>query len=66
MFGVTKQEKQQLEEMYLNKQVHVIINDPYSYTDAVGTVQKVDDAGQLHGSWGGLAANPGEDTIELM
>ena len=60
------EQKRILEETYLNKKVHVIINDPYSYTDAEGTVQHVDDMGQLHGTWGGLAANPEEDTIEIL
>lgn len=57
--------KRELEELYLNKQVHVIINDPYSPVDRWGKVTHVDDAGQLHGTWGGLAAIPGVDYISL-
>ena len=51
---------------YLNKKVHVVINDPYHSIDADGIVTYVDDAGQLHGTWGGLAAIPGEDSITII
>lgn len=57
--------KQELEKTYLGKRVHVIINDPYHLVDAWGEVNHVDDAGQLHGTWGGLAAIPGVDYISL-
>lgn len=57
--------KQELEKTYLGKEVHVIINDPYHPIDAWGKVTLVDDAGQLHGTWGGLAAIPGVDYISL-
>ena len=57
--------KQDLEKLYIGKRVHVIINDPYHPIDTWGTVERVDDAGQLHGTWGGLAAIPGVDYIGL-
>ena len=57
--------REELIKMYLGKRVHVIINDPYSPVDRWGTVLKVDSAGQLHGTWGGLAAIPGVDYIGL-
>lgn len=66
MYILSREEVQSLRERYEGKQVHVIINDPYRFVDEIGTVTKVDDAGQLHGTWGGLAAIPGEDVIQLV
>lgn len=66
MYILSREEVQNLREKYEGKQVHVIINDPYRFVDEIGTVTKVDDAGQLHGTWGGLAAVPGEDVIQLV
>lgn len=66
MYILSKEEVQNLRERYEGKQVHVIINDPYRFVDEIGTVTRVDDAGQLHGTWGGLAAVPGEDVIQLV
>ena len=56
---------QNLRAAYVGKTVHVIIHDPYHPIDAWGTVTAVDDMGQLHGTWGGLAAIPGEDYVSL-
>ena len=61
-----QEQKLELENKYLGKKVHVIIDDPYHSIDAIGIVDSVDDIGQLHGTWGGLAAVPGKDTIELL
>lgn len=36
------------------------------YTGREGVVRSIDDAGQLHGDWGGLAVIPGEDRFELI
>lgn len=36
------------------------------YTGRTGIVQHIDDAGQLHGSWGGLAIIPDEDSFEII
>ncbi len=60
-----KDNVKELKQRYVGKKVHVIINDPYRYVDAWGIVEHVDDAGQLHGTWGGLAAIPGVDYISL-
>ena len=35
------------------------------YTGKEGVITSIDDMGQLHGTWGGLAAIPGEDYISL-
>lgn len=46
------------------------MSDPYipqgSYNGKEGVVQSIDDAGQLHGTWGGLALIPGEDRFEII
>lgn len=34
------------------------------YTDKEGVIDFIDDIGQLHGTWGGLAVNPDVDRIE--
>ena len=36
------------------------------YSGAEGVVRSIDSAGQLHGSWGGLAVIPGEDSFEII
>lgn len=36
------------------------------YTDREGTVTHIDDAGQLHGTWGGCAIIPGTDSYEVL
>lgn len=66
MYFPSKEERERVRAKYLGKKVHVIINDPYRYIDADGIVERVDDAGQLHGTWGGLAAIPGEDSIRII
>lgn len=36
------------------------------YTGKVGTVTHIDDAGQIHGTWGGCALIPGVDEYIVM
>ena len=36
------------------------------YNGREGKVEKIDDSGQLHGTWGGLAVIPGEDKFEVI
>lgn len=36
------------------------------YSGKEGTVCYIDDLGQLHGSWGGLAVIPNEDKFEVI
>lgn len=36
------------------------------YTDKVGTITLIDDAGQLHGTWGGCALIPFVDEFEVL
>ena len=36
------------------------------YCGKVGTIESIDDIGQLHGDWGGLAVNTDCDEIEVI
>ena len=36
------------------------------YSGRTGIVTSIDDAGQLHGTWGGLAVIPGTDWFEVI
>ena len=44
------------------------LDDPYDHTYAgrEGVVEHIDDSGQLHGTWGGLAVVPGEDGFTVI
>lgn len=36
------------------------------YSGREGTITHIDDLGQLHGTWGGLAIIPDEDEFEVL
>lgn len=36
------------------------------YTGKEGIIEFIDSAGQLHGTWGGLAVIPGVDQFEVI
>lgn len=46
----------------------VQLDDPYdsTYPGKTGFVEFIDDIGQLHGTWGGLAIIPEVDQIEII
>ena len=44
----------------------IIMQDEHQYTGKEGPVEYIDDAGQIHGTWGGCALIPGEDAWELL
>ena len=44
----------------------IIMQGEQQYTGKEGTVEYIDDAGQIHGTWGGCALIPGEDVWELI
>lgn len=48
-------------------QIHIIhmAGEP-EYRDKVGTVTHIDDIGQLHGTWGGLAIDTESDEFEIL
>ena len=67
MFGFSREDKKNYEEKYLNKTVRINYMDGEpQYTGRTGVVRSVDDAGQLHGTWGGLAVDPKVDSISLV
>lgn len=42
----------------------VFVNERYNGKE--GVVEHIDDLGQLHGTWGGVAIIPEEDKIEII
>ena len=42
-----------------------MIEEP-QYTGKVGMIQYIDDIGQLHGTWGGLAIQPEKDIVRKI
>ena len=44
------------------------LNDPYDHTypGREGVVTLIDDMGQFHGTWGGLAVIPEEDSFTVI
>lgn len=36
------------------------------YTGRTGVIKSIDDLGQLHGTWGGLAIVPGTDRYTVL
>ena len=59
--------KKELEQKYLGKTIMIIsmMGEPH-YSNRTGVVRLVDDAGQLHGSWGGLAIQVENDKFVVM
>jgi hypothetical protein len=59
--------KKQLEERYLGKTIVIVsmLGEP-NYTGKTGTVKSVDDSGQLHGTWGGLAIQIENDKFAVI
>lgn len=37
-----------------------------NYSGKVGVIERIDDAGHLHGTWGSLAILPNEDSITVL
>jgi len=47
--------------------IHIVAMDGEpQYTGREGTIKSIDDIGQLHGDWGGLAIDPKIDTVRLI
>lgn len=61
-------DKQQLENTYLNKTIRIkcLSGEDDHYAGKEGKVISIDDMGQLHGTWGGLAVIPEVDDFEII
>jgi hypothetical protein len=59
--------KKVLEEKYLGRTVIIVSmsGEPH-YNNRSGKVVSVDDSGQLHGTWGGLALQPENDKFVII
>lgn len=57
--------KELIETVYLNQEVHVIIQEGNQLFDGWGIVTFVDNSGRLHGTWGDLPATIGVDYIGM-
>ena len=56
-----------LRQTYVGKTVKIInMKGEPQYSGKTGVVKSVDDIGQLHGSWGGCAIQPENDTFEII
>lgn len=44
----------------------ISMKDEPQYKDKEGVVTHIDDAGQIHGTWGGCALIPGVDEFEKV
>lgn len=57
-------------EVKVGDKIRIIrLDDPYTvetYNGREGIVRHIDDMGQLHGTWGGLAVIPEEDEFEVL
>lgn len=42
------------------------MNGEPQYTGKTGQIEFIDDAGQIHGTWGGCAIIPEEDEFEVL
>lgn len=58
---------EELRQTYIGKTVKIInMKGEPQYSGKIGVVKSVDDIGQLHGSWGGCAIQPENDTFEII
>ncbi len=62
--------KEKIEEMrrtLIGKTLRIVNmeGEPH-YTGRTGVVKSIDDAGQIHGSWGGCAIIPETDSYEIV
>ena len=44
----------------------ISMNGEPRYSGKEGVIKHIDDMGQLHGTWGGLAVIPGEDSFTVI
>ena len=54
-------------EVKVGDKIKIIhMKDEPGYDGTIGVVDLIDDAGQLHGTWGGLAVIPDLDEFEII
>ena len=54
-------------EIKLGDKIRIIeMKGEPEYTGKLGEITVIDSIGQLHGTWGGLAIIPEEDTFEVI
>lgn len=60
-------DKQFIINKYLGRMIKIIDmkGEPH-YNGRLGMVRNVDDIGQLHGTWGGLAVDLSVDKVEVL
>ena len=52
------------DKMKVGDKIRIIsMNGEPVYSGMTGTITSIDSMGQLHGTWGGLAVIPGEDSF---
>lgn len=58
--------EKKMSERLIGKKIRIdwMSGEP-QYCGKVGIVESVDDAGQIHGSWGGCAVIPGTDSFHV-
>lgn len=42
-----------------------MVGEPH-YSGRTGIITKIDDAGAIHGTWGGCSLDPNIDTFEIL
>lgn len=59
---------ERMKELYLGKTIRIdhLSGEDSRYDGKEGVVEYVDGMGQLHGTWGGLAVIPGEDSFMVI
>lgn len=56
-----------MEKLKVGDKIKIIeMKGEQHYAGRVGIVTFIDDGGQTHGTWGGLAVVPAEDIIEII
>ena len=56
-----------MNEIKIGDKIKIInMKDEPHYKDREGTVTRIDDAGQIHGTWGGCAIIPEIDTYVIL
>lgn len=59
--------KKELEDIYLEKRILILsMKGEPQYVGKVGIVNHIDDALQLHGTWGGVALIVNEDLFIVI